>query len=197
MTKQQMMSQQIGLLELELLLSPLLSKVDCARVMSLANLARQANGENVPGQTSVAGTVSILVCLVARGARPRRRARLELVANQNPAAIARALDPRHRKSEIDDWREPFGMAFTNREVAVIVANELNRRDRGLWFYKVERHIDHRRWITVREDRQFDLPNAIANYAKRGVPLACGKKLHHASLPGAANASMPSRRLSTV
>ena len=92
------------------------------------------------------------------------------MANQNPVLIGRALDPRHRKyeSEIDDWGEPFGMAFTNREVAVIVANELNRRGRGLWFYKVEHHIDHRRRIAVREDRQFDLSNAIANYyAKRG------------------------------
>ena len=33
------------------------------------------------------------------------------------------------------------MPFTNRDVAVIVANELNRHDRGMWFYKVERHTE--------------------------------------------------------
>ena len=34
------------------------------------------------------------------------------------------------------------MPFTNREVAVILASELNRHDPGLWFYRVERHIDN-------------------------------------------------------
>ena len=47
--------------------------------------------------------------------------------------------------------ETFGMPFTKREVAAIVANELNRHDRGLWFYEVKRHIDDRRWIVVREE----------------------------------------------
>ena len=42
------------------------------------------------------------------------------------------------------------MPFANREVAVIVANELNRHDRGLWFYEVERHIDDKRWIIARK-----------------------------------------------
>ena len=51
---------------------------------------------------------------------------------------------------MDDRGEPFGMPFTNREVAVIVANELNRHDRGLWFYEVERHIDDKRWIIARK-----------------------------------------------
>ncbi len=46
------------------------------------------------------------------------------------------------------------MPFTNREVAVILANELNGRDPGLWFYRVERHIDAKRWIIVRESREF-------------------------------------------
>jgi hypothetical protein len=63
------------------------------------------------------------------------------------------------------------MAFTNRGVAVIVANELNGRARGVRFYKVERHIDNRRWITLREARQFDSSNATASYAKRGVLIA--------------------------
>ena len=51
---------------------------------------------------------------------------------------------------MDDRGEPFGMPFTNREVAVIVANDLNRHDRGLWFYEVERHIDDKRWIIARK-----------------------------------------------
>jgi hypothetical protein len=63
------------------------------------------------------------------------------------------------------------MAFSNHEAAVILAKELNRRSGGLWFYKVERHIDHRRWITVRERAQPS--NAAADYAKRGVLLAAG------------------------
>jgi hypothetical protein len=70
---------------------------------------------------------------------------------------------------MDDWTEPFGMAFANREAAVIVANEMNRHAGGLWCYKVERHIDHRRWITVRERPRSS--NATAGYAKRGVFLA--------------------------
>jgi hypothetical protein len=99
------------------------------------------------------------------------RGRARLVANQNLVAIASALDARRGKSELDDWREPFGMAFSNYEVAVILANELNRRSGGLWFYKVEPHIDNRRWITVRERPQSS--NATADYAKRGVLLAAG------------------------
>jgi hypothetical protein len=47
------------------------------------------------------------------------------------------------------------MPFTNRDVAVIVANELNRHDRGMWFYKVERHTEGKRWIVVREGREVD------------------------------------------
>jgi hypothetical protein len=78
----------------------------------------------------------------------------------NPAAIRstrglglRKSEPEsERESEIDDRREPFGMPFTNREVAVIVANQLNRHDSGLWFYQVERHIDEKRWIIMREGR---------------------------------------------
>lgn len=49
---------------------------------------------------------------------------------------------------MDDHSEPFGIPFTNREVADIVANELNQHDRGMWFYKVERTIE--RWIIVRK-----------------------------------------------
>jgi hypothetical protein len=90
------------------------------------------------------------------------------VANQNLVAIAGALDPRRR---IDDWREPFGMAFTDREAAVILASELNQRSGGLWFYTVERHIDQRRWMTVRERPQSS--NATADYAERRVLLAAG------------------------
>ena len=56
---------------------------------------------------------------------------------------------------MDDRREPFGMPFANREVAVIVANELNRHDRGIWFYTVERQIEGKRWIIVRDGRELD------------------------------------------
>ncbi len=56
---------------------------------------------------------------------------------------------------MDDRSEPFGMPFTNRDVAVIVANELNRHNRGIWFYEVERHIEGKRWIVVREDGELD------------------------------------------
>jgi|SRR5208337_3627967 len=63
--------------------------------------------------------------------------------------------PDIRGSEMDDRSEPFGMPFTNREVAVIVANELNRHDRGIWFYEVERHFEGKRWIIVREGRELD------------------------------------------
>jgi hypothetical protein len=52
--------------------------------------------------------------------------------------------------ERDDHSEPFGMPFANREVADIVANELNQHDRGMWFYKVERNIECKRWIIVRK-----------------------------------------------
>jgi hypothetical protein len=69
------------------------------------------------------------------------------------------------------------MPFTNREVAVIVANELNRGGRRLWFYKVERHIDHRRWIIIREDRQFDLSDATAG-SRHKAPHAAGDRLPH-------------------
>jgi hypothetical protein len=51
---------------------------------------------------------------------------------------------------VDDRSEPFGMPFTHREVAVIVANELNRRDRGMWSYGLEQHIEGKRWIIVRQ-----------------------------------------------
>jgi hypothetical protein len=54
------------------------------------------------------------------------------------------------------------MTFTNQEVAVIVANELNRHDRGLWFYRVEWHIDDGRWITVRVSCKLNLSNASIN-----------------------------------
>ena len=33
------------------------------------------------------------------------------------------------------------MPFTNREVAVIVANELNRRDPGMWFFAGDRRVE--------------------------------------------------------
>ena len=52
-------------------------------------------------------------------------------------------------AEMDDRSEPFGMPFTHREVAVIVANELNRHDRGMWSYRLERHIEGKRWVIVR------------------------------------------------
>jgi hypothetical protein len=53
---------------------------------------------------------------------------------------------------MDDRSEPFGMPFANREVAAVVANELNRHDRGIWFYTVERQIEGKRWIIVRRGR---------------------------------------------
>jgi hypothetical protein len=101
---------------------------------------------------------------------PVMRGGARLVANQNLVAIASALDARRRKSESDNWREPFGMAFSNYEAAVILATQLNRRSGGLWFYKVERHIDNGRWITVRERPQSS--NATADCAKRML-LAAG------------------------
>ena len=52
------------------------------------------------------------------------------------------------------------MPFTNREVAVILASELNGHDPGLWFYRVERHIDNKRWIIVREGREFYFRRAM-------------------------------------
>jgi hypothetical protein len=94
-----------------------------------------------------------------------------LVAKQNLVAIANALDDRNRKSESDDSREPFGMAFMNRGAAVMLAHELNRRSGGLWVYKVERHIDRKRWIAVRERPQS--LKATADYARRGALLAVG------------------------
>lgn len=45
------------------------------------------------------------------------------------------------------------MPFANRGVADILANELNRHDRGMWVYKVERHLEGKRWIVVREGRE--------------------------------------------
>lgn len=72
------------------------------------------------------------------------------MANPNSPAIRRA-----RARETDDRGEPFGMPFTNREVAVIVANELNRHDRGIWLYRVERQIEGKRWIIVRDGRELD------------------------------------------
>jgi hypothetical protein len=54
---------------------------------------------------------------------------------------------------VDDHSEPFGMPFANREVAAVVANELNRHDQGIWFYMVERQIEGKRWIIVRDDRE--------------------------------------------
>jgi hypothetical protein len=71
------------------------------------------------------------------------------VASPARTAIRSSPAQEIRESEIDD-REEFGMPFTNREVAVIVANDLNRHDRGLWFYEVERHIDDKRWIIARK-----------------------------------------------
>ena len=47
------------------------------------------------------------------------------------------------------------MPFTKREVAVIVADELNRHDRAMWRYRVGLHIDGKRWIIVRNDRELD------------------------------------------
>jgi hypothetical protein len=47
------------------------------------------------------------------------------------------------------------MPFTNLEVAFLVVNELNRQDQGLWLYKVERHIDDKRWTIVRRDRELN------------------------------------------
>jgi hypothetical protein len=56
-----------------------------------------------------------------------------------------------RAPKMYDCSEPFGMPLTNHEVAVIVANELNQHERGMWSYKVERHIDGKRWIIVRDN----------------------------------------------
>ena len=82
------------------------------------------------------------------------------VASPALAAIRTERAQRFRESEIDDRREPFGMPFTNREVAVILANELNGHDPGLWFYRVERHIDNKRWIIAREGREFYFRRAM-------------------------------------
>jgi hypothetical protein len=70
------------------------------------------------------------------------------------AALRTARAQEFLESEMDGRAEPFGMPFTNREVAVILANELNGHDPGLWFYKVKRHINDKRWIIVREGREF-------------------------------------------
>lgn len=68
---------------------------------------------------------------------------------------------------MDDHCEPFGMPFTNREVADIVANELNRHDRGMWFYRVERNIEGKRWIIVRKpDDVFLQPRRDERHARR-------------------------------
>jgi hypothetical protein len=60
----------------------------------------------------------------------------------------------------EEGSQPFGMPFTNHEVAVIVASELNRHDRGLWFYAVEGPIAVKRWIIVRNPR--DLPRVCGH-----------------------------------
>jgi hypothetical protein len=57
------------------------------------------------------------------------------------------MDP---AAEMDGGGEPFGMPFRRREVAVTVADELNRHDRGMWSYNVERNIEGRRWMIVRK-----------------------------------------------
>ena len=62
---------------------------------------------------------------------------------------------------MDDRGEPFGMA-------VIVANDLSRHDRGLWFYEVERHIDDKRWIIARKAAARSM---FAYCALRNRPLA--------------------------
>jgi hypothetical protein len=91
--------------------------------------------------------------------------------------------PDIRGSEMDGRREPFGMPFANREVAVIIANELNRHNRGMWLYTVERQMESKRWIIVRDDREM-----IALRA-RGRPLTAivvaqkAKKGHRISHEG--------------
>jgi hypothetical protein len=82
------------------------------------------------------------------------------MVNTDPVVIltSHALAP--RKSGTEEYREPFGMPFTNLEVAFVVANELNRQDQGLWFYNIERHIDDKRWIIVREDRALNPPAGL-------------------------------------
>ena len=68
------------------------------------------------------------------------------------------------RGRMDDDGEPFGMPFRSREIAVIVTHELNRHDRGLWSYNVERH--GRRWTILRK------PGVI-------LSRACGKESAHA------------------
>jgi hypothetical protein len=82
------------------------------------------------------------------------------MASPAPAAIRTERAQQFRESEIDDRGEAFGMPFTNREVAAILAGELNGHDPGLWFYRVERHIDNKRWIIVREGREFYFRGAM-------------------------------------
>ena len=77
------------------------------------------------------------------------------------------------KSQMDDRSEPFRMAFTNREAAVIVADQLNRRSRGLWLNKVERHIDQKRWVAFWEDRELVSSYGSGNCATRRIALASG------------------------
>jgi hypothetical protein len=64
--------------------------------------------------------------------------------------IERPIQAHRPPAETDDRGEPFGMPFANWEVAVIIANELNRHNRGIWFYTVERQIEGKRWIIVRD-----------------------------------------------
>jgi hypothetical protein len=73
-----------------------------------------------------------------------------------------------------DPTEPFGMPFANREVAVIIANELNRHNRGIWVYTVERQIEGERWIIVRDDGEMIAPRA----QRRPLRATKGHRISH-------------------
>jgi hypothetical protein len=85
-------------------------------------------------------------------------------------------------SEVDDRGEPFGMPFANREVAVIIANELNRHNRGIWFYTVERQIEGKRWIIVRDGEMIAL-GAQGRPLRAIVDAVRAKKGHRISHEG--------------
>jgi hypothetical protein len=48
MTRQQIMTKRVELIELRLLLSPGLSSTDCANVLELSKIAREAYGQPAP-----------------------------------------------------------------------------------------------------------------------------------------------------
>jgi hypothetical protein len=112
------------------------------------------------------------------------------MANADSAAIRRSRAQGIRESEKDGRGEPFGMPFTNREVAVIVANELNRHDRGLWFYEVERHIDDKRWIIARKGSSQKSSASNLVYLDRALARGRGERVTITTKPSGWNDMKP-------